>query len=193
MSRTGVSKIGKNRGRNRDSTYLRYGKTDAEIGAVPIYSRGFTLIEVLTAVMILSIGIVGVVRAYITLINGIEASSFTVQASYLLKAKMADIEKEAIENPGVSSGTRNGSFGADYPGFRWEYTATDVLIGTADKAKDKTASTDAAGAAGSSAAIALGEEVILSKIRLTVTSGNVAEHAHSLSLWTYLEKPQVLE
>ena len=157
----------------------------------------FTLIEVLAAVVILSIGMLGVVRAYITLANGIEMSAFTVQASYLLKTAMADVEKEAIENPGVSAGTKSGNFGKDYPGFRWEYTSSDVLVGTIDKAKEGSAATAVAQTTGAAtqsapaptpaAAPAKSTEVVLSKIRLSVMSGNAPEHERSLSLWTYLE------
>lgn len=147
-------------------------------------TRAFTLIEVLAAVMILSVGIIGVVRAYITLASGIETSAFTVQASYLLKTKMADIEKEAIENPGLpAGGGRSGSFGKEYPGFRWEYTASDLLMGRIDKAKEGGVDKDKEGVTASTKET----EVMLTKIDLSVRSGDASGHERSLSLWTYLE------
>lgn len=83
----------------------------------------FTLIEVLVAAAILSLSMVGVIRGYIMLVNGVESAHFAMEGSYLLKEKMADIEEEAIETGGVSPETRNGVFSGDYTAFKWE---TDI-------------------------------------------------------------------
>ncbi|MFA5143632.1 MAG: prepilin-type N-terminal cleavage/methylation domain-containing protein [Candidatus Omnitrophota bacterium] len=137
---------------------------------------GFTLVEVLVAVTILAVGMVGVISAYISLMNGITASGFTVDSVYLLKDRMADIEKEAIENLGPSSGVRNGLFGEDYPAYRWKTEVSDVMK-EADKSEKK------AGVKGAENEI----KETLCQISVVVSSG-AAPSARNLSLYTYLGK-----
>ena len=141
-------------------------------------ASGFTLIEVLAAVMILSIGIIGVIRAYVTLMSGIEASRFTVEASYLLKEKAAEVEEEAIENFGIPLANKNGSFSGEYAMYRWETEASEVKIESArpkeepkGEVKENTKEEP---------------QETLSKVRISVMNG---EHGSSkkLSLNTYLE------
>ncbi|MDD5136192.1 MAG: prepilin-type N-terminal cleavage/methylation domain-containing protein [Candidatus Omnitrophica bacterium] len=138
--------------------------------------RAFTLVEVLVAVLILAVGMMGVIRAYITLANGIIASGFTVDASYLLKDKMADLEKEAIENLGLPPGSRGGVFADDYSHFSWKADTSDVMI---ESDKDKPESKKI-------------KPKKLMKESLTQTAISVmtggAKSARSLSLYTYLEK-----
>ena len=141
---------------------------------------GFTLIEVLTAVTILSIGIIGVIRAYVTLINGIEASRFTVETSYLLKEKIADVEKEAIENFGGAPGSKGGTFSGDYVSYRWQTETSDVKIehaGAKEKpkveVKEKTKK---------------GPPETLRKVHVLVMN-NEPGSSRKLSLYTYMESP----
>lgn len=74
--------------------------------------KGFTLIEVMTAVVILAIGIVGVLQAYAGSIATLEVGQFNINAVNLLKQKMSDIEQiilEQEEPPKSDSGT-DGDF-----------------------------------------------------------------------------------
>ncbi len=98
--------------------------------------RGFTLVEVLVAVLILSIGMISVLRSYITLMNAVETANFTSDAAYLLKEKMADIEEEAIENPDVSVGTKSGVFAGGPAAFKWETEIVDIKIASVNKGKE---------------------------------------------------------
>ena len=135
------------------------------------FKRGFTLIEVLIAVAILSIGMIGVARAYIVLMDGIEVSIFTTDASYLLKVKMADIEKEAIENFGVPSGANSGRFGEGYNNFGWQTEASEVKIGS-EGSGEKTREWP---------------EESLSKVRISIMSAAGHETGRRLNLYTYVE------
>ena len=139
---------------------------------------GFTLIEVLVAVMILSIGIIGVIRAYVTLMSGIEVSRFTVEASYLLKEKAVEVEEEAIENFGAPSMVKSGAFSGEYAMYRWETEASEVKIESAKpkeepkgELKENTKEEP---------------QETLSKVRISVMKGG-QRSSKKLSLYTYLE------
>lgn len=132
--------------------------------------RSFTIIEALLAAAILSIGIIGVVRAYLVMVSGIDASRFAIEASHLLKDKAADIEKQMIDNFIVPSGTTSGNFAEEYANFRWESESGDVK---SDSSRSKEEP----------------DEKIkenLSKIRVTVTGGNQRGSSRSLTLVTYM-------
>jgi len=135
---------------------------------------GFTLVEVLLAVVILSFGMAGVVRGFLVMTDGIEASRFTMEASYLLKHKIADIEKEVIENSSIASGTSRGGFGDEYPKSGWEEEAGEINIDTgASKEKPKEELRE-------------WPKESLSKVRLSVMSPGGPQAARSLSLYTYI-------
>ena len=81
--------------------------------------RGITLVEVLLAVAILSIGMVGVLRAYAVSIGALEISRDTINIIELLKEKMADIEQTTIEQGGVSAGASSGKFEGTWEDYAW--------------------------------------------------------------------------
>lgn len=83
-------------------------------------NKGFTLVEIMVAITILAIGIIGVLRSYTVAINALEASQYSIEAACLLKEKMADVEKEVIEKKDFSQGTYQGEFKGNYGGFKWE-------------------------------------------------------------------------
>ena len=65
-----------------------------------ISDKGITLVEVLLAVVVLSVGLAGVLRAYAASIGALEVSRETVITIELLKEKMADVEQEMIDQGG---------------------------------------------------------------------------------------------
>ena len=140
-------------------------------------TRGFTLIEVLLAVVILAFGMIGVVRAYAILMSGIERAHFAADAACILKEKMGDIEKEAIEKRGIPPGTKSGSVYEDGAPFGWEMEATEVKIGS-DKDKKGKIGTEKDKEGN------IGPEESLTKVRLTVTGGG-SSSPRRLSLYTY--------
>ncbi len=130
--------------------------------------QGFTLIEVLLAVAILSIGMIGVIRAYAVLMNGIEASRFTVEACYLLKNRMADLQKAAIEGAGEG-------FEGDHASFKWEEDITRIRI-ERDKPKEYPEKKPEEEA-----------QEFLDKVRISVSGGEDFGPVRKMSLYTYLE------
>lgn len=86
-----------------------------------ISAKGVTLIEILLAVVILSVGMVGVLRAYAVSISTLEISQDHIDAIQLLKTKMADIEETIIENKGISSGSSDGEFDAPFDDYQWAW------------------------------------------------------------------------
>ena len=81
---------------------------------------GFTLVEIMLAITILTIGIIGVLRAYVTSVNTLEAGQDSIDVVCLLKEKMAEIEEVAIKEGGISPATSSGKFEDEFEDFRWE-------------------------------------------------------------------------
>ncbi len=85
--------------------------------------EGMTLVEVLLAVVILSVGIAGVLQAYAVAVTTLETGQDYVDAIQLLKAKMAEIEQKAIEEKGLSVGLSQGEFEEGLGDYQWEWEA----------------------------------------------------------------------
>ena len=83
--------------------------------------KGLTLIEVLLAVSILGLGIVGVLRGYASSIVTLETGQYNIDAVGLLKMKMAEVEIMVREKDGISPGSERGPFAAPYQNFLWEW------------------------------------------------------------------------
>ena len=84
--------------------------------------KGFTLIELMLAITILSVGMVGVLRAYSVSVSALEAGQESIEAVYLLKEKMAQVEKDASEEGGIPPGRWDGEFDNEFEEFTWELT-----------------------------------------------------------------------
>jgi len=83
--------------------------------------KGLTLIEVLLAVSILAIGIVGVLRAYATSVVTLEVGQYNIDAVGLLKQKMADIEQVVVEEGEIPQGSEQGTFESPAEDFLWAW------------------------------------------------------------------------
>ena len=81
---------------------------------------GFTLVEIMLTITILTVGIIGILRAYATSINALEVSRDTIDAVCLLKEKMAEIEQTAIDEGGISPGSSSGRFEDEFENFLWK-------------------------------------------------------------------------
>lgn len=86
--------------------------------------RGVTLVEVLLAVVVLSVGLVGVLRAYAASLGALEVSRETVVTIELLKEKMADVEQEMIDQGGISAGSASGRFDGKFADYNWAWGTT---------------------------------------------------------------------
>ena len=94
-----------------------------------ISDKGFTLIEVLLAVSILAIGIIGVLRAYATSVDALEVGQENIDAVCLLKEKMSEIEQDALKQKGVLPETSTGEFEGNFADYKWEL---DIKPSTVD-------------------------------------------------------------
>jgi prepilin-type N-terminal cleavage/methylation domain-containing protein len=83
--------------------------------------KGLTLVEVLLAVSILAMGIVGVLRGYASSIATLEAGQYTIDAVNLLRMKAAEVEILISEKEGISQESGSGSFEAPFEDFLWEW------------------------------------------------------------------------
>ena len=91
-------------------------------------NKGFTLVEVLLAVSILSIGIVGVLRGYATSINALGIAQESANAVCLLKEKMLEIEQIALEQKGIETGRSSGEFKNGQEGYSWTLESKPAAI-----------------------------------------------------------------
>jgi len=83
-------------------------------------ARGFTFIEIMLTVVILSIGIIGVIRAYIFSLDALGVSQGYIDAASLAEGKMIETKQVEIENGGLPQGRSEGAFQGRYDRFNWE-------------------------------------------------------------------------
>ncbi len=84
--------------------------------------KGFTLLEAIASLAILSIGLIAVVESFS---HSIQANSYTqglTIATFLAEEKMAEIETTTQ----TTSGTSAGDFGDNYSNYRWEIKTNDT-------------------------------------------------------------------
>jgi general secretion pathway protein I len=87
--------------------------------------RGFTLLEVMIAMAILSITLVAVFQSQSQSISMAGSSRFLTTASLLAQSRMAEIDAAADPRE-VKTG--NGDFGEDFPDYRWQVEIGDTEI-----------------------------------------------------------------
>jgi len=78
--------------------------------------KGFTLLEVMVAVAILSLGLVIVIQSFSISLRAAETSLNLSKAALLAQRKLSEVELENFSFESLDS----GDFGEDYPGFSWE-------------------------------------------------------------------------
>jgi general secretion pathway protein I len=85
--------------------------------------RGFTLLEVMIALGILAIVLLSVYRLHSQTIALSIESRFATQAPLLARSALA-----RWEDPNrVQPASDQGDFGQEFPGYRWEINATEVI------------------------------------------------------------------
>lgn len=91
-------------------------------------NKGFTLVEVLVAVVIFAVGIVAVSRAYVVSADALGIGRESAQALCLLKQKMSELEFSSIENDGLATGVSSGAFEGDDVAFEWAYEVKTAMF-----------------------------------------------------------------
>lgn len=82
--------------------------------------RGYTLLEVMIAMAILSISLLVVFQSQSQSVAMMAASRATTMLTLLAQSKMAELETASISS--LESGS--GDFGADYPDYTWTSSVT---------------------------------------------------------------------
>jgi type II secretion system protein I len=80
---------------------------------------GFTLVELLLSVAILSFGLVGVIHAYGISLKALSVGQDYSDFIYLLSKRMAEVEEKTLVEGGINSGTSYGEFSDGYANFNW--------------------------------------------------------------------------
>jgi prepilin-type N-terminal cleavage/methylation domain-containing protein len=86
--------------------------------------RGFTLLEVIVSMAILSIGLVAVLEAYSAAARVSLQDEFITTATFLAAGKMEEVLKE----PYITTGSDEGDFGEEFADFTWTVDITDSEI-----------------------------------------------------------------
>lgn len=88
--------------------------------------RGFTLIEVLLAVVVLGFGIVGIMRSYAVAARALSISGAKVESFCLAQEAFASLEQPALPNTGPATDPRlppassiQTATGTFIPGSKW--------------------------------------------------------------------------
>jgi general secretion pathway protein I len=85
--------------------------------------RGFTLLEILLALSILSVVLLAVYRLHTQSIFAAQSARFQTVAPLLARQKMAEVNLgglDAIPEPA-------GNFGERYPGYTWRLAVSDTV------------------------------------------------------------------
>lgn len=93
----------------------RWGGSDA-------CKRGFTLIEVLVALMIITVAMTSVYRLQSDTLRMSSSKRFYSLAPKLAQSKLAEIESQGLKEASDSS----GDFGEEYPGYTYTVRLEDV-------------------------------------------------------------------
>jgi type IV pilus assembly protein PilV len=107
----------------------------------PRPSAGFSLLEVVIAIVVLVIGLVGMAALVTQMLSGTEKSRFMGQASTLASEKLEDLNRWPTVDPNVAAG---GSLTADTVQGTINYY-DDVVFGTASGQVSETVGTTAGG------------------------------------------------
>ena len=88
---------------------------------------GFSLLEVLLAMSILSFGLAGVIQAFSKSLEVLEVGQYSIDTTQLLRMKMAEIEQDILENSKLT-GLSSGQFDGDFSDFKWNVSVAPVVI-----------------------------------------------------------------
>ena len=81
---------------------------------------GFTLVEVMVAIVVLSLGLLGALTAFSIASRVTSASRNDTSLALLAQQKLAEIR--LLEREELTSGTTTGDFGPDYVEHYWQLT-----------------------------------------------------------------------
>jgi prepilin-type N-terminal cleavage/methylation domain-containing protein len=105
-------------------------------------ARGFTLLEVMIALAILSSTLVVLLEIITNNVRATNHAKLTTAATFLARGKMIDIEDDIFEKGFIDADDKaNGAF-KEYPAFRWETAVERVELPTDMTQKAQQQATD---------------------------------------------------
>ncbi len=84
---------------------------------------GFTLLEILVAMSIITFALIAIFRLYTQTISMNYLLSFNSTAPFLAQKKMAEL----TSMPGEELGDNSGDFEEEFPGYAWVVSVEDVV------------------------------------------------------------------
>lgn len=85
-------------------------------------NSGFTLLEVMVSVAIISIGLTALLGSHSQSVSLASEAKFNTTAALLAQGKMAQFELEGIQD--ISN--ESGDFGEEFPDYRWELQVSGI-------------------------------------------------------------------
>ncbi len=79
--------------------------------------RGFTLVEMIVATLLLAIGVAGSLAAFSAATRATTAADRNQTAMLLARQKLTEIE---LRPDTLTGGDQDGDFGSDYPDYHWQ-------------------------------------------------------------------------
>ena len=98
-------------------------KIMAKQPSIPRGKAGFTLLEILVAMSIITFALIAIFKLYTQTISMNQLLSFNTTAPFLAQKKMA----EQTSMPGKELSDNTGDFGEDFPGYTWAVSVEEVL------------------------------------------------------------------
>jgi prepilin-type N-terminal cleavage/methylation domain-containing protein len=83
--------------------------------------KGFTLVEVLLAVVVLSIGVVAVLQAYAASLAVLQAAQTTMTSVGLLNQKAGEVQQAVFEKTEIEQAGAEGEFESPFEDFAWSW------------------------------------------------------------------------
>ncbi len=96
-------------------------------------NQRFTLVEVLLAVALLSIGLVGVISGYAKAADALGIAQNSLEATALLAQRMAGIEEEFRQQGPLPRGRFANSFGEEFADYTWQIDVAPGPVDTLDE------------------------------------------------------------
>ncbi len=87
--------------------------------------RGFTLLEILVALVVLGVALTALLQLEALGVRLRSQAQELTLATFLAQAKMTDVELDALKQF-PEPGTTSGDFGEAYPGYRWEVIVSET-------------------------------------------------------------------
>lgn len=100
-------------------------------------NKGFTFIELMVTVIVLTVGLVLIIQGFITAAGALNNMQDNIQAVRFLDLKMQELEASAGKDNGIKRGNSEGKFSSGAKDFNWSLEVIGV-----EKEKDLDLSED---------------------------------------------------